>query len=202
MHLISARPRPLAIMLALVALALALLAPAASAQSYAPPAPKASVTGTPKAGGVLTISGTASPHAPVTVTLGRQSVGGFSTQAANSDGSVVLGSTVAGADGAYSLSVTVPRTLQAGPWFLTVASNGEILSTMAVEGAASSGGDTVADESAAVGPGAAPRAAARTGGLPVTGATSSLILLTGVGLIAAGGSAIVVGKGRRQSVAA
>jgi LPXTG-motif cell wall-anchored protein len=170
---------------ALLALAVALflaLAPAASAESYVPPPSKATVSGSPKAGGTLTISGVTKPHAAVVVTLDRQS-GDFAPASA---GGQVLGSTVAGADGAYSLSITLPANLTAGWWMLTVSADGEVLSTMAVEGDAAAtdtavGQDVVAD--------AEPRALdAATGSLPVTGSTTSLLLLVGVGLIAAGGA--------------
>jgi LPXTG-motif cell wall-anchored protein len=187
------RSRSLAVALALIVAFLAALAPTASANEYAPPPPKAMVSGSPKAGGNLVITGVTKPLAEVVVTLDRSPGPDLYTATSTR----VLGSTVSGADGSYSLSITVPAGLGAGPWFLTVSADGEVLTTMAVDGAeAPAGHDEAVTDVAAD---ASPRAVgAAAGQLPVTGSTTTLLLLlVGVGLVAAGGSTLVIGRSRR-----
>lgn len=200
MHLSTVRPRSFPALAAMAALILALLGSAASAETYAPAPSKATVSGTPTAGGTLTISGYTDPFAPVTVTLDEQSSADLNAAALR-----VLGTTIADAEGAYSLSVTLPTGLSAGSYVMVVESNGRILSTMAVAGetptaapAPSAGGspDVVGDTSPR------PAPASARGGLPVTGATTGLLIMLGVALVGVGGSIIALSKSRQQTIAA
>ena len=203
----QARTRPLITGLLAAILVLLALAPGASASEYAPPPPKAQVSSTPKAGSSVEITGQTTPLSTVTVTLHSGSGEALYAPAAVR----VLGTTVARADGRYSLSVVIPRGLGAGPWFMTVAANGEILSTMAVDstGAPAAAGTGSTGTPAAAGAGstgaadtASPRVATiGSGQLPVTGSTTSLLLVLGVGLVAVGGSAVVLTRGRSDAVA-
>lgn len=185
--------------LAVVAGLIFALAPAASAADYSPAPPKATVTGSAKAGGTLSISGKASPNAVVVVTLARR-VGGPALQMASST-EHVLGSTVAGGDGTYTLAVTVPSALGAGPWTLSVAADGVVVSTMDIQGAtATATGGTAGPATAPV----APRAAADgsvAGQLPVTGSTTALIAVTGLTLVVVGGAVTAVARNRQVAAA-
>jgi LPXTG-motif cell wall-anchored protein len=142
--------------------ALLLLAPAASAQ-YPNPGIITVDNPNPDVGDTITVNGTTCDDANVTVTISLTQ-GGVT---------VVLGQTVTGPDGSYTISVVIPDSFTAGPATLTDSCGGELtLNIGAVTGVA----------------------------LPRTGSDSTSLFRVAVALVAAGG-VLVLGARKRSAKA-
>jgi hypothetical protein len=179
-----------------VAAVFALLATPANAQTY-PPKPSKGLTvseSTVTPGESFTVSGDgAEPGATVTITLTRvsSSLGaGHQVIAAGpalarlvaasrplAQGTITLGRTTAGDDGAFSITVTIPSSTAPGVYTLSAISGGNVLSVATL------------------------RVVAAGGGLPFTGADVGPGLAVGAGLIVAGGLLLLAVRRRRRSTA-
>lgn len=149
-----------------MALVMSFGGPVAAQQTYQPPAGVADFSNpSPGPGETFTVSGTTTPGATVQITL---SGAGQST--------LVLGQTVAGSDGTYSLTVTIPAG-RTGSNTLVVTSNGTVLASTVLNfqtGSGSDGGTT----------------SSGSGALPATGSSifplavvAGVLILSGFGLL-------------------
>jgi len=156
-----------------IAAMLALFAGSASAQ-YEPTGSQVLSDTTVRPGDTITVSGTGCPaNASVTTTFDR---------------STVLGSTTAGSDGTFSLSVTIPSDAVPGRHTITSTCGDLVLSS------------TITVLGASTGTGGSTGTGTGGGALPRTG-TNSTVPLTqiGVGLLAIGGVLMIVARKRRQA---
>jgi hypothetical protein len=157
-------------------LALAILAGAATqavAQTYPPEPGSGTLTGSSSVvvpGGTITISGSgASPGATVTITFASTPV--------------VLGTTTADAEGAFSATVTIPTSAEAGEHTVSAISEGVVLATLTLRVVATSAVQEDEDE------------------LAFTGVNALLKIGVGVGSILVGAVLLLVLRRRRRATA-
>ncbi len=151
----------------------------AGAQTYPPSASATFSDATPGAGQTVAVSGNAVAGTTVSITLARP------------DGTIItLGTTIAGASGAFNLNILLPSDLANGNYVLAAVNGTTILSSaaFAVSGATTQGG------ASSTGGDAAAPAQTTTTTLPVTGNESGLMVWGGAGFVVLGGAALTVGR--------
>lgn len=139
----------------------------------------------PQPGVPFSVTGTATPGSVIVVSVSL-------ADAEPIDSSVVLGSTIAGLDGAYALTVSLPPALVAGSYRLSITADGNLLA----ESALTIGSPTATPGATTPTSGtfAHPSGSGNPATLPVTGSEAMPVAGAAVATIAAGVTLVTISR--------